>query len=100
MVQPDQHDPPAAQGYTSCQESDNALSHHVHPRPSIMETAPCQESKMDSPGTHSEPSHVATEATVETSSTFIAAHDASPTSSPKTVQKKKGGRKRQEVRGL
>jgi len=54
---------------------------------------------MDSPGTHSEPSHVATEATVETSSTFIAAHDASPTS-PKTVQKKKGGRKRQEVRGL
>jgi len=55
---------------------------------------------MDSPGTHSEPSHVATEATVETSSTFIAAHDASPTSSPKTVQKKKGGRKRQEVRGL
>lgn len=55
---------------------------------------------MDSLATTSESSHTATEAIVETSSAFIATHDSSPTSSPKTVRKKKGGRKRKEARGL
>jgi hypothetical protein len=55
---------------------------------------------MASLGTTSESSHTTSEAIVETSSTFIATHDASPTSSPKTVRKKKGGRKKKEVRGL
>jgi hypothetical protein len=65
-----------------------------------MDTAQCQESKMDSLGTHNEHSHTTTEATAETSSTFIATHDASPTSFSKTVRKKKGGKKQKEVRGL
>ncbi|KAL9365919.1 hypothetical protein Peur_037118 [Populus x canadensis] len=60
----------------------------------------CKKSRMDSLGTTSESSHTAPEATVETSSTFMATHDASPNSSPKIVWKKKGGKKQKEVKGL
>ncbi|KAJ6980752.1 hypothetical protein NC653_024184 [Populus alba x Populus x berolinensis] len=82
-------------------ESDSDPPTNTHTSLHAIDTALCQESKMDSLATTSESSHTATtEATMETSSTFTATHDASPTSSPKTVRKKKGGRKRKEVRCL
>lgn len=99
-------DPPIAEGYNSCQESDiapplcnidNDIGHQV---PSFMDNAPCQESKIDSLRTHSESTHVAIDTTGETSSTSIAAHDASLSFSPKTTRKKKGARKRKEVKYL
>jgi len=55
---------------------------------------------MDSLGTHSESTHVAIDTTGETSSTSFAAYDASPSSSPRTTRKKKGGRKQKEVKYL
>ncbi|KAG6783515.1 hypothetical protein POTOM_012964 [Populus tomentosa] len=56
----------------------------------VLDTAPYQESKMASLSTTSESSQTATTATTETFSNFIANDDASPSSSPKTVRKKKG----------
>jgi len=100
------HDPLIAERYNSCQESDTAPplcnidNDTGHQAPSFLDNAPCQESKMDSLGTHSESTHVVIDTTGETSSTSIAAHDASPSSSPKTTRKKKGGRKRKEVKYL
>nr|TKS06526.1 hypothetical protein D5086_0000121640 [Populus alba] len=68
--------------------------------PSLLDNAPCQESKMDSLETQSESTNVDIDTTADTSSTSIAAHDASPSSSPKTTRKKKGGRRRKEVQYL
>jgi len=89
--QPDIHVP---NDNNSCHESGNDPPTNIHTslHPIAMDTAPCQESRMDSLGTTSESSHTAPEATVETSSTFMATHDVSPNSSPKIVWKKKGAR--------
>ncbi|KAJ6889562.1 hypothetical protein NC652_030338 [Populus alba x Populus x berolinensis] len=74
----------------------NDASHQV---PNFMDNAPCQESKMDSLGTQSESTNVDMDTTADTSSTSITAHDASPSSSPKTAKKKKGGRRNDRVGG-
>ena len=88
-------DPPISEGYNSCPESDNAPPCNIdnvtsHQVPSLMNNAPCQESKMDSLGTHSEATHVGIDTTTDTSSTSIAGHAGSLFFAPKTNRKKKG----------
>ncbi|KAG6794317.1 hypothetical protein POTOM_003562 [Populus tomentosa] len=79
------HDPPALHV-----PSNGPTPNPTTMLPIVMDTAPCQESRMASLGTTSDSSQTATDATNETSSNFIANDDASPSSSPKTVRKKKG----------
>ena len=67
-----------------------------------LDTTKCMERKMDSLKSHSDASS-AIEVSAETSTASIPpndSHDDSPSPSPKTVRKKKGGRKRKETRGL
>ncbi|KAL9388199.1 hypothetical protein Peur_021323 [Populus x canadensis] len=67
-----------------------------------LDTTTCMESKMASLQSQSDASS-AIEVSAETSTTSVPpseSHDDSPTPSPKTVRKKKGGRKRKEVKGL
>jgi hypothetical protein len=71
---------------------------HLQP----LDTTNCMESKMASLQSHSDASS-AVDVLAETSTASIPpceSHDDSPTPSPKTVRKKKGGRKRKEVKGL
>jgi len=67
-----------------------------------LDTTTCMESKMASLQSQSDASS-AIEVSAETSTTSVPpseSHDDSPTPSPKTVRKKKGGRKGKEVKGL
>ncbi|KAL3570417.1 hypothetical protein D5086_027666 [Populus alba] len=68
----------------------------------LLDTTNCMESKMASLQSHSDASS-AVDGLAETSTACIPpcdSHDDSPIPSPKTVRKKKGGRKRKEVKGL
>ncbi|XP_034915333.1 uncharacterized protein [Populus alba] len=84
------HDPPAIHVPSNEPAPNPTTQFHTTMPPIVMDTAPCQESRMASLGTTSDSSQTATDATNETSSNFIANDDASPSSSPKTVRKKKG----------
>nr|TKS07734.1 hypothetical protein D5086_0000109880 [Populus alba] len=67
-----------------------------------LDTATCMENKMASLQSQSDASS-AIEVSVETSTASVLpsdSHDDSPVPSPKTVRKKKGGRKRKEVKDL
>jgi hypothetical protein len=69
----------------------------------LLETTTCLESKMDSLQSTSEASSAIEASTAETSTTSLPlseSHDDSPNPSPKTVRKKKGGRKRKEAKGF
>jgi len=67
----------------------------------VLDTTTCLESKMASLQSHSESSSVMEASTAETASLPLSeSHDESPNPSPKTVWKKKGGRRRKEARGL
>lgn len=69
----------------------------------LLETTTCLESKMDSLQSTSEASSAIEASTAETSTASLPlseSHDDSPNPSPKTVRKKKGGRKRKEAKGF
>ncbi|KAJ6991656.1 hypothetical protein NC653_019736 [Populus alba x Populus x berolinensis] len=69
----------------------------------MLDTTICLESKMDSLHSTSEASSAVEASTAETSTApllFNESHDDSPNPSPKTVRKRKGGKKRKEARGL
>nr|TKR98076.1 hypothetical protein D5086_0000206770 [Populus alba] len=68
---------------------------------SILDATVCQESKMASLRSQSESSNAMETSTAETASMPLSeSHDESPNYSPKTVRKKKGGKKHKEARGL
>ncbi|KAJ6978457.1 hypothetical protein NC653_026764 [Populus alba x Populus x berolinensis] len=82
---------------TDCHNFD---SHHI----TVLNTTACIESKMDSLRTISESSSATIETTADTPSASLPTASAfvqspSPSPSPKTVRKKKGGRKKKEARG-
>ena len=78
---------------TECHDLD---SHHI----TILNTTTCLESKMDSLRTVSESSSATIETSAGTSPSLVpSAISHSPSPSPKTVRKKKGGRKKKEARG-
>ena len=77
--------------------STNLNSQHL----SVLDTTVCLESKMASLQSHSESSNAMETSTAETASIpFSESYDEAPNPSPKTIRKKKGGKKRKEARGL
>jgi len=69
----------------------------------VLDTTICLESKMASLQSNSASSSACEASTAETSTVsppFSESHDDSPQPSPKTVQKKRGGKKRKEAKGL
>ncbi|KAG6746524.1 hypothetical protein POTOM_051065 [Populus tomentosa] len=78
---------------TDCHNFD---SHHI----TVLNTTACIESKMDSLRTISESSSATIETTADTPPALLpSAFAQSPSPSPTTVRKKKGGRKKKEARG-
>ena len=69
----------------------------------VTDTVTCQENKMASLHSNSASSTACEDSTAETSTISLSlneSHDDSPQPSPKTVRKKKAGKKRKEARGL
>ncbi|KAG6794318.1 hypothetical protein POTOM_003563 [Populus tomentosa] len=79
-----------------------SIDYQPQPKP-LLDTTICFESKLDSLHSTSEASYAVEASTAETSTAslpFSESHDDSPNPSPKTVRKRKGGKKRKEAKGL
>ncbi|KAJ6871911.1 hypothetical protein NC651_031103 [Populus alba x Populus x berolinensis] len=83
--------------------STGSQSHHQPSLPPSIDTTNCFISRMDSLQSNSDAYSALEASNAETSTASIPhseSHDDSPKPSPKTVRKKKGGKKRKEARGL